>query len=169
MNSNSTSNRPANEAEPLPHAPRCGHEWQNWVDGTSYEHRLALCAWFMQACWKNARLGGNFRTLLYEHLGFNADAYVVLYLAGGMDLTTHFHFTEAADTDEMTRQVIARAADRCTEVRERDPLVAAMMRFERLAEDCAAWSIVIARQRQELDAQTKLIEALQAALASREQ
>jgi hypothetical protein len=36
---------------------------------------------------------GSFRVLIYDRLGFNPDAYVPLYIAGGMVISNEFDLT----------------------------------------------------------------------------
>jgi hypothetical protein len=57
------------------------------VDDCPYETRLAVAAWVFEAIVKHAEEGGSFRYLIYERLGFDADAYVPLYLAGGLTIS----------------------------------------------------------------------------------
>lgn len=58
-----------------------------------YETRLAVTSWVFEAIVKHAQEGGTFRYLIYDRLGFNADAYVPLYLAGGMTISNEFDMT----------------------------------------------------------------------------
>ena len=43
-----------------------------------YDHKLAVAQWVMKHIVEHAREGGSYRYLIYERLGFNADAYVPL-------------------------------------------------------------------------------------------
>ena len=60
------------------------------VRGCPYETKLAVTAWVFEALIKNAEEGGSFRHLIYDHLGFNTDAYHPLYVAGGQTITNEF-------------------------------------------------------------------------------
>lgn len=63
------------------------------VEECPYETRLAVVAWAMKAICDHAREGGSFRHLIYDRLGFGMDAYVPLYIAGGMDISNEFDLT----------------------------------------------------------------------------
>jgi hypothetical protein len=65
-------------------------EFPTLVADCPYETRLAVAAWVFEAIVTHAREGGSFRTLIYERLGFAEDAYVPLFLAGGMDISNGF-------------------------------------------------------------------------------
>jgi len=43
-----------------------------------YDHKLAVAQWVMKHIVEHAREGGSYRYLIYERLGFDADAYVPL-------------------------------------------------------------------------------------------
>jgi hypothetical protein len=60
------------------------------VENCPYETRLAVVAWVMKHICDHAREGGTFRYLIYERLGFNQDAYLPLYEAGGMTISNEF-------------------------------------------------------------------------------
>lgn len=142
-------------------------EHQTIVAQTPHETKLALCCWFFERCTEHAREGGgNFRKLIYERLGFGVEAYAPLYLAGGLDVSTHFRFTDASEADQIVREHIAQAADRIKDREERNKLIAAMFRFEQLAEDASAWSVVIKQQRAELNGQAQYIADLALAIRS---
>lgn len=51
------------------------------------EERLKHACEFMRAMIDHATQGGGFRHLIYDRLGFGAEAYVPLYEAGGMEFT----------------------------------------------------------------------------------
>lgn len=63
------------------------------VEDCPYETRLAVTAWVFRSICEHAREGGSFRYLIYEKLGFNEDAYVPLYDAGGMVISNEFDLT----------------------------------------------------------------------------
>ena len=60
------------------------------VEECPYETRLAVAAWVMKAICEHAREGGTFRHLIYTRLGFGPDAYLPLYLAGGLEISNEF-------------------------------------------------------------------------------
>lgn len=60
------------------------------VDECPYETRLAVTAWVFDHLCKHATEGGTFRYLIYDRLGFDMDAYVPLYMAGGMTISNEF-------------------------------------------------------------------------------
>lgn len=59
-----------------------------------YETRLAVTAAVFRAICDHAREGGTFRYLIYDRLGFGPDAYLPLYLAGGMEISNEFSLRE---------------------------------------------------------------------------
>lgn len=61
-----------------------------------YERRLDITAEVFNAVVENAVEGGSFRYLIYDRLGFDLDAYVPLYSAGGMTITNEFVIMEAS-------------------------------------------------------------------------
>lgn len=56
----------------------------------SYTQRLAATAVIFETICQHARSEGTFRYLIYDRLGFNTDAYAVLYGAGGMNISNNF-------------------------------------------------------------------------------
>lgn len=69
------------------------------VEACPYEMRLAIAAWVIEKVVEQARDGGSFRYFIYELLGFNEDAYVPLYTAGGMTITNEFVISEPDEAD----------------------------------------------------------------------
>jgi hypothetical protein len=65
-------------------------EIKKLVDECPYETRLAVTAQVFRSLCTHAREGGSFRFLIYDRLGFDSDAYSVLYLAGGMVISNDF-------------------------------------------------------------------------------
>jgi hypothetical protein len=61
------------------------------VKNCDYNTKLAVTAWVFRHIVNNAYDGGSFRYLIYDRLGFNENAYVPLYMAGGMDITNEFN------------------------------------------------------------------------------
>lgn len=64
-----------------------------------YETKLAVTAWVFEKIVEHANDPGSFRYLIYDRMGFNADAYVPLYEAGGMTITNEFSLKEEKDED----------------------------------------------------------------------
>lgn len=59
-----------------------------------YDTKLKIVAWTFRKICEHALEGGSYRYLIYDRLGFNLDAYVVLYEAGGMEISNHFNLME---------------------------------------------------------------------------
>lgn len=57
------------------------------VEECPYETRLAVTAQVFRAIRDHAKEGGTYRYLIYDRLGFNSDAYLPLYDAGGLDIS----------------------------------------------------------------------------------
>jgi hypothetical protein len=72
------------------------------VENCDYNTKMAVTAWVMKNIVEHAEQGGSFRFLIYDRLGFDLDAYVTLYEAGGMiisnefDLNTKKHLIDVA-------------------------------------------------------------------------
>lgn len=64
------------------------------VEECPYETRLAVTAWVFDNLCKHAEEGGTFRYLIYDRLGFDSDAYVPLYMAGGMTISNEFDLSK---------------------------------------------------------------------------
>jgi hypothetical protein len=64
-----------------------------------YDTKLAIAAWVFQAIVAHAREGGTFRHLIYGRLGFEPDAYVPLYEAGGMTISNEFQLSPEAEKE----------------------------------------------------------------------
>lgn len=56
----------------------------------SYTQRLAATTVIFETICQHARSEGTFRYLIYDRLGFNTDAYALLYRAGGMNISNNF-------------------------------------------------------------------------------
>lgn len=65
-------------------------ELDKLVEDCPYDTKLAVTAWVIRNIVDHAQRGGSFRYLIYNRLGFGADAYVPLYEAGGMEITNNF-------------------------------------------------------------------------------
>lgn len=64
------------------------------VEKCDYDTKLAVTAWVFQHIVEHAKEGGSFRYLIYDRLGFDIDSYIVLYEAGGMDISNEFDLTQ---------------------------------------------------------------------------
>lgn len=74
-------------------------EYPALVASCDYKTRLAVTAWVIENIVKHATEGGSFRYLIYERLGFDMDAYVPLYMAGGMTISNEFDLSPPEDRD----------------------------------------------------------------------
>lgn len=63
---------------------------QDLVDECDVPTKLAVTAWVMKNIVDHATVGGTFRYLIYDRLGFGPEAYVPLYMAGGMTISNEF-------------------------------------------------------------------------------
>lgn len=62
-------------------------ELDKLVEHCSYEVKLAITAWVFSKVNDHMKEGGSFRYLIYHRMGFDGDAYVPLYCAGGMNIS----------------------------------------------------------------------------------
>lgn len=69
-------------------------EMNKLVDDCPYETKLAVTAWVFRNIVDHAQEGGSFRFLIYGRLGFDTDAYVPLYEAGGMEISNEFDMSQ---------------------------------------------------------------------------
>lgn len=69
-------------------------ELDKLVEDCPYETKLAVTAWVFRNIVEHAQQGGSFRFLIYERLGFDTDAYVPLYEAGGMEISNEFDMSQ---------------------------------------------------------------------------
>jgi len=60
----------------------------------SYDQRLAATAYVFEKICEHAKSRGTFRYLIYDRLGFETDAYTLLYGAGGMTISNEFNLKE---------------------------------------------------------------------------
>ena len=80
--------------------------FEQLLNECDYDTKLAVTAWVMENIVTHAKEGGSFRYLIYTRLGFNTDAYVPLYDAGGMVISNEFDL----NTKDELRKV---AKDNC--------------------------------------------------------
>lgn len=69
-------------------------EMDKLVENCPYETKLAVTAWVFRNIVDHAQEGGSFRFLIYGRLGFDTDAYVPLYEAGGMEISNEFDMSQ---------------------------------------------------------------------------
>lgn len=81
-------------------AKECEDAMPKLVEACPYQMRLAVTAQVFKAIVDHAADGGTFRYLIYERLGFGADAYVPLYLAGGMTISNEFELGTTMESTE---------------------------------------------------------------------
>lgn len=67
------------------------------VENCDYETKLAVTAWVFKNIVEHAKEGGSYRYLIYDRLGFDADAYVPLFEAGGMEISNEFDIERISD------------------------------------------------------------------------
>jgi hypothetical protein len=72
------------------------------VEECDYELKLAITQWVMKHIVDHARDGGSYRYLIYDRLGFDADAYGVL-LDDGMTLSNEFDLTLKEEVAEFLK------------------------------------------------------------------
>ena len=61
------------------------------------ETQLAAAAFVIRKIVDHGREGGTFRYLIYDRLGFGPEAYVPLYLAGGMHIANDFDLNKTEE------------------------------------------------------------------------
>jgi hypothetical protein len=64
------------------------------------ETKLAITAWVFRNLVKHATEGGTYRYLIYERLGFDPDAYLILMDAGGMTISNEFILEEPEESSD---------------------------------------------------------------------
>lgn len=79
-------------------------EMDKLVDDCPYETKLAVTAWVFRNIVDHAQEGGSFRFLIYGRLGFNTDAYVPLYEAGGMEISNEFDLDQKPAIIDIVRE-----------------------------------------------------------------
>lgn len=72
-----------------------------------YETRLAITAWVFKHLVEHAADPGTFRYLIYDRLGFDVDAYVPLYRAGGMTISNDLEVGAPDQRDSLRAGLIA--------------------------------------------------------------
>jgi hypothetical protein len=72
------------------------------VEECDYDLKLAITQWVMKHIVDHAREGGTYRYLIYDRLGFDADAYGVL-LDDGMTISNEFDLTLKREVAEFLK------------------------------------------------------------------
>ena len=74
------------------------------VENCDYDTKLAVTAWVFKNIVEHAREGGSYRYLIYDRLGFDLDAYVPLFEAGGMEISNEFDIERINDIIDIVRE-----------------------------------------------------------------
>lgn len=64
------------------------------IEKIDYETRLKVAAFVIKNILEHAKEGGSYRYLIYERLGFEADAYGVLQEAGALEISNEFNIDQ---------------------------------------------------------------------------
>jgi hypothetical protein len=75
------------------------HEEKIW-NSLDLETRLACAAHVIRKIVDHGKEGGTFRYLIYDRLGFGPEAYIPLYMAGGMHISNDFDLNEYKSDDD---------------------------------------------------------------------
>lgn len=74
------------------------------LEETPYDTKLAVTAWVIRHILDHAKEGGSYRYLIYDRLGFEADAYGVLQEAGALDISNLFDLQKMEDIENHVRE-----------------------------------------------------------------
>lgn len=74
------------------------------VENCDYDTKLAVTAWVFKNIVEHAKEGGSYRYLIYDRLGFDLDAYVPLFEAGGMEISNEFDIERINDIMSIVRE-----------------------------------------------------------------
>ena len=80
------------------------NQLQDLADKCDYETKLAVTAWVFRNIIEHAKEGGSYRYLIYDRLGFEPDAYVPLFDAGGMEISNEFDFQRFDDIIDIVKE-----------------------------------------------------------------
>lgn len=69
-----------------------GIDYDKLVEKYDYQTKLDIAAWVISKIDDHGNNPGSFRYLIYNRLGFDLDAYVPLYEAGGMNITNELDY-----------------------------------------------------------------------------
>jgi hypothetical protein len=79
-----------------------------WIDElvqkADYDTRLAITAWVCKHILDHAKDGGSYRYLIYDRLGFKEDSYMVLQMAGALDISNLFDLQKMEDIENHVRE-----------------------------------------------------------------
>lgn len=79
-------------------------EFNDLADKYDYQTKLDIAAWVISKIDEHGADPGSFRNLIYSRLGFNEDAYVPLYEAGGMNITNELDYNTIPNLQEIIRE-----------------------------------------------------------------
>jgi hypothetical protein len=80
-------------------------EWvKETVEKVDDDTRLAVAAWVFDKVVEHATKGGSYRTLIYERLGFGPEAYGVLQLHGGLEISNEFDLRRDDEVRRLVRE-----------------------------------------------------------------
>ena len=74
------------------------------VENCDYDTKLAVTAWVFKNIVEHAKEGGSYRYLIYDRLGFDLDAYMPLFEAGGMEISNEFDIERISDIIAIVRE-----------------------------------------------------------------
>lgn len=119
-----------------------------------YGTYLAVVTFVFEQIVAHAQANGTYQELIHDRLGFGPEAYVPLYLAGGMDISTGFVLPVPPEEEEELR--LSAALDEVIRDQPlgelRSTLIDLMFRLAELGSFSRIAKSIIERQRRELDA-----------------
>lgn len=68
-------------------------DYDELVSKYDYQTKLDIAAWVISKIDEHGTNPGSFRYLIYDRLGFDLDAYVPLYSAGGMNISNELDYS----------------------------------------------------------------------------
>ena len=74
------------------------------IEKIDYETRLKVAAFVIKNILEHAKEGGSYRYLIYERLGFEADAYGVLQEAGALEISNEFNIDQMNEIKQVVRE-----------------------------------------------------------------
>lgn len=74
------------------------------IEKIDYETRLKVAAFVIKNILEHAKEGGSYRYLIYERLGFEADAYGVLQEAGALEISNEFNIDQMNEIKRVVRE-----------------------------------------------------------------
>jgi hypothetical protein len=79
-------------------------DYDELVSKYDNETKLDIAAWVISKIDEHGKDPGSFRYLIYDRLGFDLDAYVPLYLAGGMNITNELDYSYRENIAEVVKK-----------------------------------------------------------------